>query len=240
MNDLTVVVPEKNEDHKILSTIKLELESLGAEVIIVDDGSTVPFKDSIKHGWSYGYGSALMTGIKNSTREFILTMDGDGQHTVSEVVKLYHAFKLIGNADMVIGTRRLKDESLIRFLGRKFLNWTASIFCTYWLSDLNSGCRIFRRDLVLGYFPILCRHFSFTTSLTLSFMCDRHRVEFFPINIEKRIYGKTRVKMFKDGLVTIKYIFWIGLALRTRGVRKVLRKIPLWNYVTGKGWVSSE
>ena len=236
MNDLTVCIPERDEDHEILSNIKSELESLGAEVIIVDDGSKDPFKDSIKHGYSYGYGSALMTGIKNASREFILTIDGDGQHSVSEAVKLYHAFKLIGNADMVIGVRRLKDESMVRFIGRKLINWTASIFCTYWLSDLNSGCRIFRRSVAIGYFPILCREFSFTTSLTLSFMCDRHRVEFFPINIEKRVYGKSRVKLIKDGLVTLKYIFWIGTALRTRRIRSLLRKFKLWNYLTGKGW----
>src|SRR3990167_5732446 len=236
MIDLSVVIPELNEDHNLLSTIKSELESLGAEVIVVDDGSEIPFKCSIKHGWSYGYGSALMTGIKNASRELILTMDGDGQHSVSEVVKLYHAFTLIGNVDMVVGIRRFKDESFIRFFGRKLINWTASIFCAYWLSDLNSGCRIFRRSLAISYFPILCREFSFTTSLTLSFMCDRHRVEFFPINVEKRVYGKSKVKLIKDGIVTLKYIFLIGLALRTRGIRKILRKIPLWNYITGKGW----
>lgn len=164
MQDVSVVIPSYNEASEILSKLKSELENLGAEVVIVDDGSVLPFKDAIKHGTNFGYGAALMTGIANSTRELVITADGDGQHTTSEIVKLYHAFKLIQNADMVVGVRRLGRENLVRFLGRKFLNWTASLVCTYWLPDLNSGARIFKRSVVTGYFPILCKQFSFTTT----------------------------------------------------------------------------
>ena len=238
MEDVSVILPALNEDHEIIRKISSELKSLGAEVIVVDDGSINPYPDSIKHGVSFGYGSALMTGIKNATRSLVLTADGDGQHQVSEIVKVYHAFKLIGNADMVIGVRRLKNEKLIRFLGRKFLNWTASIICTNWISDLNSGLRIFKRDLAISYFPILCRTFSFTTSLTISMMADKHKVEYFPINVVDRPIGKSKVKLWHDGWVTLKYILWIGLALRTRHLRGLLRKLKIWNYLTKKGYQS--
>ena len=225
MHQVSVVIPSYEENHEGLSKLSEELKSLGAEVIIVDDGSKDPFPDSIKHGANFGYGSALMTGIKNATRDIIITADGDSQHTTSEIVKLYHAFKLIGDADMVVGVRRLKHERLVRFLGRKFLNWTASLVCFTFLPDLNSGCRVFRRNTILGYFPILCRRFSFTTSLTTSMIIDGYRVEFFPINVENRVHGKTRVKVVRDGLVTIYYILRNGLALRTRGIRSWARSL---------------
>lgn len=225
MDDLSIVIPSKDEDHSILKRLTEELASLGAEVIVVDDGSENPFPTAIKHGINQGYGSALMTGIKNSSRQLILTADGDGQHQVSEIIKLYHAYKLIGDADMVVGVRRLKREGIIRFLGRKFLNWTASFLCTYFLPDLNSGARIFKRSIVLGYFPILCRTFSFTTSLTISMISDKYRVEFFPINVQERTYGKTRVKVIKDGLITLYYILRNSIALRTRGLRSWLRSL---------------
>lgn len=223
MDDLSIVIPTLNEDHSILKKLTEELASLGAEVIVVDDGSKDPFPSAIKHGVNQGYGSALMTGIKNATRSLILTCDGDNQHTVKEMVKLYHAYKLIGDADMVVGVRRLKREGITRFLGRKFLNWTASLLCTYFLPDLNSGARIFKRHIVLGYFPILCRTFSFTTSLTISMITDKYRVEFFPINVAERTYGKTRVKVVRDGIITLYYILRNSFALRTRGIRSWLR-----------------
>lgn len=222
MFDLSVVIPSYEEEHSIIDKLVSELNSLGAEVIVVDDGSENPYPRSIKHGTNFGYGAALMTGIKNATRDLILTMDSDGQHQVSSVVKLYHAYKLM-DADMLVGVRRLKNESFIRFIGRKALNWTASIFCTYWLPDLNSGCRIFKRHIAIGYFPILCKRFSFTTSITISMLCDGYRVEFFPIKVEDRHHGKSRVKLVRDGLVTLYYILRNSIALRTRKLRGFLR-----------------
>ena len=225
MQDLSIIIPCYEEDHAGLSKLSSELKSLGAEVIIIDDGSKDPYPDSIKHGANFGYGSALMTGIKNATRDLIITADGDLQHDVSEIVKIYHAFKLMCDVDMVIGVRRLKNEKFIRFIGRKFLNWTASIVCTYFLPDLNSGLRIFKRSVVMGYFPILCRRFSFTTSLTISMMCDGYKVEFFPIKLLERSHGKSRVKVIRDGAVTLWYILKLGFALRTRKLRGFFRSL---------------
>lgn len=224
MQDLSIVIPIYQESHEIVQKLFTEIKSLGAEVIVVDDGSKEPYPDAIKHGTNFGYGSALMTGIKNATRSLILTMDGDGQHEVSEAVKLYHAYKLMGNVDMVIGTRRLENEKILRYLGRKFLNWTASLVCLYWLNDLNSGCRIFKRSIAIGYFPILCRQFSFTTSLTINMICDRYRVEFFPILVQPRKEGSTKVRVIKDGIVTLYFILRNGFALRTRRFREFLRR----------------
>jgi len=222
VQDLSVVIPVFQENHEIIKRTVEELKLLGAEVIVVDDGSAIPYPESIKHGTNFGYGAALMTGIKNATRELILTMDGDSQHTAEEANKLYKAFQLM-DADMLVGVRRLKKESFIRFVGRKALNWTASLFCGYWLNDLNSGCRIFKRSISIGYFPILCKRFSFTTSITISMLCDGYRVEFFPIKVFDRVHGKTRVKLFRDGLVTLYYIVRNSIALRTRKLRGFLR-----------------
>jgi polyisoprenyl-phosphate glycosyltransferase len=223
MDDLTVAIPVFNEDHSIIQKTVSDLKDLGAEVIVVDDGSDNPYPEAIKHGTNFGYGSALMTAIKNSTRPLVLTIDGDGQHTTSEAVKLYHAYKLIANADMVVGTRRVSGEKLVRFIGRKFLNWTASLVCTNWIPDLNSGARIFKKSLVLGYIPILCRTFSFTTSLTVAMMADGYRVEYFPINVENRSFGKSHVRVVKHGLITLFYILRNGFAMKTRGLRAWLR-----------------
>lgn len=227
MDDSSVIIPSYEENHETLGKLVSELRSLGAEVIVVDDGSAIPYPDSIKHGTNFGYGSALMTGIKNASRDIIITADGDAQHAVSEIVKLYHAYKLIGNADMVIGVRRLDKEKLLRFLGRKFLNWTASLLCTYWIPDLNSGLRVFKRSIAIGYFPILCKRFSFTTSITMSMMLDKYRIEFFPIKVQDRHHGKSRVKVVRDGIVTLWYILKLSFALKTRGVRGWIRGLYL-------------
>jgi len=223
LEDVSVIIPCYNELHDPIKKTVEELKSLGAEVIVVDDGSISPYPESIKHHKNIGYGQALMTGIKAATRPLIITSDSDSQHSLSEVVKIYHAFKLMDSVDMVIGVRRLKSESWYRFAGRKFLNWTASLICTYFIPDLNSGLRIFKRNLAIGYFPILCKTFSFTTSLTISMMADGHKVEFFPIKVNERVGGKSHVNVFRDGAITLYYILRNGLALRTRKLRGLFR-----------------
>lgn len=146
-------------------------------------------------------------------------MDADGQHTVSDAQKLYMAFQMIDDCGMVVGSRWNLEEKWFRRLGRKVLNFIASLISGHYMVDLNSGMRVFKRDLAIGYFPILCDTFSFTTSLTMSVVTDNHKLAYFPINVQQRNSGKSRVRLLRDSLVTLYYIVWVGLALRTRKLR---------------------
>ena len=225
MKDLTVVIPVYRENPKVVETLYTELSAQGCEVIVVDDGGHTQPKClhmSIKH---IGYGGALKAGIRMATRPTVLTMDGDFEHRVEDVSKLHTVFSLIPECAMVVGCRWNKKESPLRWIGRKLINFTASLWARHYLIDLNSGMRIFRRDLAMGYAPILCDTFSFTTSLTMCLVTDNHKVAWFPIDTNKRAYGKSHVKVWRDGLITMKYVFWIGFALRTRRLRAWLRNV---------------
>ncbi|MBU2052567.1 glycosyltransferase family 2 protein [Patescibacteria group bacterium] len=221
--NLSVVIPVFNEDHSIIEKTVKELEALGIEVIVVDDGSDNPYPTSIKHGFNAGYGGAILTGIKNATRPIIMTLDGDGQHRVKDVENLWTVWNIL-DVDMIVGVRRLQGEKWYRYLGRKFLNTCASILALYWLPDLNSGMRVMKAQVVKGYTSILCKQFSFTTSLTLSMILDGLKIEWFPIKVEKRAVGNSRVKIFKHGIITLYYIVRIGFALRTRRIRGWMRQ----------------
>ena len=226
---LSIVIPVLNESSTNLSSLKSKLEDLGAEVIVVDDGSKRPFQEGIKHGMNFGYGAAILTGIKQANRPIILTMDGDGQHSIEDVRNLWQIWQTLQNGvgvDMLIGARRLRKETWIRSTGRTLLNILASILVFRWLRDLNSGMRLFRREIVIGYAPILCKTYSFTTSLTISMISDGYKVEWFPIKVQARKTGKSKVRLIKHGLVTLYYILRNGIALRTRRLRTRLR--PLW------------
>ena len=99
--------------------------------------------------------------------------------------------------------------------------------------DLNSGMRMFKREIAVGYEPILCDTFSFTTSLTVAMTADNYKVAWFPINVQRRYSGKSNVNLIKDGFITVFYIFWIGFALRTRRIRAWLRS--MWKPILVEG-----
>jgi len=222
LSEVTVVLPFYNENQHTAFKLEAELRAEGAEVVVVDDGSSYSYPGSIKHEFNKGYGQALMTGINHASRSIIITMDCDGQHRTQDAINLVTAWKML-DVDMIIGSRRLEYEKPLRMWGRKVLNFIASLFTGIYMQDLNSGMRIFKKDIAKGYFSILCPRFSFTTSITMSYMCDDYKVEWFPIKVLERPHGRSHVRVVKDGLVTLYYILRIGIALRTRRLRAWLR-----------------
>lgn len=229
MNDFSVVIPIYKENAKVVEDLYDELvERYGCEVIIVNDGDTVDLRRSIpdlSYYPNFGYGYALKKGIAAATSPIVITMDGDGQHSALDIWKLYTMYTMVKDCKMVIGCRWNLNERPVRWWARKIINFMASIVSGHYLLDLNSGMRIFDRQMAVNYAPILCDTFSFTTSLTMSMVTDGHKIAWMPIDVAERKHGKSHVRLFRDGLVTIFYIFWVGLALRTRRIRSWKRSL---------------
>lgn len=227
IDDVCVIMPCYNEDlASVIKTYSL-LGMAGFKVIIVDDGSHMEFPDEmnvITYPANVGYGYAIKQGIKAADTPYIITADADGQHRVEDVEKLYKVFKMIDNCAMIVGCRWNLKEQPVRWFARKVINLIGSLWAKHLLVDLNSGLRMFKRELAINYSPILCDTFSFTTSLTMSLITDGYKIAWFPIDVQPRNFGKSRVKLIRDGFVTLFYIFYIGAALNTRGLRAWLRK----------------
>ena len=220
LGPISVVIPVRDESPEVLRDV-LHTRPKHWEVIVVDDGSLTPSPHAtIRFEQPRGYGAALKAGIQKAKHRYIATMDGDGQHTFRDIERLWDFMQYFPNNAMVIGDRRLKERQPRRWIGRKVLNTIAGLFAWRWISDLNSGARVFRRDVVMGYFPILCDQFSFTTSLTLSMLADGYEVDFLQIKVHQRKVGESRVKLWRDGWRTLRLICWLGLALRTRRLRR--------------------
>jgi hypothetical protein len=65
------------------------------------------------------------------------------------------------------------------------------------IPDLNSGFRIFRRDVAVRFRSLYPDGFSFTTTITLAMVTNNYRVKYVPINYHKRV-GKSSIKPFRD------------------------------------------
>lgn len=227
----SIVVPAKDEDAAILAKLRHDFAMLpkraGFELLIVDDGSKVPIVGAtVRHPKPQGYGTALKGGIYHAKGDWIITMDGDGQHRIRDAVRLTEFIEEFPNNMMVIGDRRLVESTCIRWMGRKILNTFAGMFAWKWIPDLNSGMRIFKKEVAMGYSTILSGGFSFTTSLTLSMMTDGYKVDWLPIKVFPRPAGVSQVRLWTDGWRTLWLILWIGIGLRTRRLRGFLRSNP--------------
>ena len=190
----------------MLDGLAAALEGKTYEVIVVDDASTdstaeiVLARKSVKlvqHPQNMGYGAALKSGIRQARYNLILIIDSDGSYAPQEIPGLLeHA----GQYDMVIGARTgdKVNIQLYRRPAKWFLSQLANYLIGIKIPDLNSGMRIFKKDVIEKFFNILPNAFSFTTTSTLAFHANGHSVKYIPINYHQRI-GRSKISPLRDG-----------------------------------------
>ena len=215
---ISVVIPAKNEEHGLKSLIP-ELKQLAGitEIIVVSDGSTDDteaycLSEGVKlvcHKTSLGNGAAIKSGARAATSDFILFMDGDGQHTKEDVERLIN--RISGtDIDMLVGARNREGQaSFLRSIANRFYNWFASTITGTNIDDLTSGLRIVSRRKFLNILYMLPNGFSYPTTSLMAFVRSGYNVEFIDINVKKRI-GKSHISIFKDGFRFFLIIIKIG------------------------------
>lgn len=210
---VSIIIPCYNEETAIEQTVQditsAIAHSKDYEIVVVNDGSRdnsehvlnalVPeFQNLrvIKHHRNQGYGAALKTGLKAVKSEYIVITDADGtypNHRIPELVDL------CSGQDMVVGSRTADDVqySKLRAFPKFFLKHWVSWISRYPVPDINSGLRVFRREIAMMYIGILPNSFSFTTTITLAMLTNFHRVHYEPISYKTRV-GKSKIQPIRD------------------------------------------
>ncbi len=216
---VTCVVPAWNESPAIEPTCAQALAALQSlnvpfQLIVVDDGSSddtaakarAAGATVISHPMNAGYGRSLKTGIDSAMHDTIVIMDADGTYPIDRVGELLAEYDR--GIDMVVAQRQgaAYRESLIKMPLRIVLKSIVEFVSGREVPDVNSGLRVFSRASVRSYYPHLCDTFSFTSSLTLSYLMSGRFVKFLPMPYGERI-GKTKVRIIRDSLRSLQYVF---------------------------------
>ncbi len=224
MDAIDIIIPVFNEKIDVVrETVEKARKALANEIpvtfIIVNDGSSGEYGlDAlqseeglvyISHDRNRGYGAALKTGIRAGSAPWIAITDADGTYPVEELPALASKREY---ADMVIGVRtgRTSEIPLLRRLPKYVLNRLASYMAGIRINDLNSGLRLFRRELCYRYWGLLPQGFSFTSTITMGAVLDGHHVVEHPINYYKRT-GKSSIRPIKDTLHFLHIILRMGV-----------------------------
>lgn len=241
---LSIVIPAYNEQDSIgsvLADLKALLSQHGIEheVLVIDDGSTDATAQRaaaagarvLRHHSNRGYGAALKTGVTAAAYPVVAITDADGTYPNEYLPQM---LEQIEQADMVVGARTGAKVNipLVRRPAKWALNRLANFVSGFHIPDINSGLRVFRRDVALQYFPILPDQFSWTTTITMAMLCDKYAVRFIPIDYRKRV-GKSKITPWDAGTFTI-------LILRMAVLFRPLRVfLPLVAAALGYGVVKS-
>lgn len=219
---VSIIIPAYNEESGIgavLDSLSHEEALKHAEIIVVDDASTdrtseVVGKYSnvklVRHRINKGYGSAVVSGIKESSREYVFWFDADGQHRVVDLLEV--ARKMItDDLDYCIGVRTAGSyEEPSRVLGKAILRFAVKMVAKRKISDYNSGLRGFKKKIISKYLPLFPKRFGASTFTSLLMAERDYMGDEVDIVVVQRV-GKSSVKIFTDGFRTLLIILRLVL-----------------------------
>lgn len=217
LSKVSIILPAKNESASLARLLpELQRRAAGAEIIIVDDGSTddtvalcrANDVTVVSHPYSMGNGAAIKTGARAASREFLVFMDADGQHQPEDISRLLE--KLGQGFDMVVGARNSASQAGVhRAMANGFYNRLASWMTEQKIDDLTSGFRAVKARKFKKFLYLLPNGFSYPTTITMSFFRAGFAVAYVPIHAPARI-GTSHIRLARDGFRFLLIIFKIG------------------------------
>lgn len=232
---VTVLLPAYNEEEAIGPVIAEISEVMerwqaetgsGWEILVVDDAScdeTAARAEAagvrvIRRKHNGGSGAARKTGIRAAQGEFIAMLDADGSYDPQALPRL---IKDLPEYDQVNGARTTEEGTLkalrvpAKWIIRKLAEW----LCMRRIPDLNTGMKVFKRDIMLRYLWVMPDGFSCVSSMTMAFLCNDHAVKYVAVEYRPRV-GKSKFHPIRD---TAKYLLTvIRLSLYFRPLRAFL------------------
>lgn len=202
---VTVVIPALDEAATIGDVVtQLRTAARWHDVLVVDDGSADRTAELaanagarvIRHPYTKGNGAAVKTGIRQAAGDFVLIIDGDGQHPPADAVRLASR---LGEYDLVVGARAPSGHASIgRRGGNALLNALATYLTGRAIPDLTSGFRAARRECLREFLHLLPNGFSAPTTTTLAFIRAGYSVAFEPVGAARRV-GRSKIHFTRDG-----------------------------------------
>ncbi|PIP15472.1 MAG: glycosyltransferase family 2 protein [Candidatus Portnoybacteria bacterium CG_4_8_14_3_um_filter_44_15] len=203
---VSVIIPAYNEESKIGEVLDKLAAVIGqnGEIIVVDDGSSDRTAEIaktsgaclIQNERNKGYGASLKEGIRQAQYDLIAITDADGTYPVERIPEFVN---FIGDYDMVVGARNGGHVKIP--LVRRPAKWILGQYANYLvrgkIPDLNSGLRVFKKDVFEKFQNFLPDGFSFTTTITLALLSNNYRVKYISIDYFER-EGKSKIRPIRD------------------------------------------
>jgi len=220
-----VVIPSYNEARTI-GGIVLDIARMSLSVLVIDDGSTDNTERAaldngalvLRHRKNIGKGFSVREGIKyvlsKTNFEWMIIMDGDGQHHTEDIPFLMKATRENTEPDIVIGNRMLETKTMpsVRYVTNKIMSWLISGICKQNIPDTQCGYRLIKVS-ALKELTLTSEKYDIESEMLIQAAENKMKIRSVPI---QTIYGEeiSEIKPIRDMMK-----FWI-LLLRYHFNRK--------------------
>ena len=222
MKKISIIIPVYNEIAtigKIVEEVKRVDVGLEKEIIIVDDASSDGTKEYLSnlkdenikvlfHEKNKGKTDCIKTALKEARGDIIIIQDADLEYLPSKNYKILLEPILERWADVVYGSRFLGVHRVFYFwhyFANKFLTTLVNIFYDTILSDMETGAKAFKSE-VLKNMNFTSKRFGFEVEVTAKVFKKGYRVYEVPIYYCGRDYKQGKKIKPIDGIKAIFYI----------------------------------
>ena len=222
-NKILIIVPAFNEESSVGEVIEGVRSCLPqADILVVNDGSTDSTSDRARANgaivldlpFNLGIGGAMQTGFRYACEkgyDIAVQVDGDGQHSPREIVKLVGAVEN-EHLDMAIGSRFIGDveykASAMRRLGISILSGIISVIVRQKITDPTSGFRAANRRAIQLFASDYPQDYPEPEILVLLSRSGLKMKEI-PVKIVQRSYGESSITWIRSAYYMIKVLLAI-------------------------------
>ena len=213
MNNLTLVIPAKNEKLSLPQVLN-ELKKFNIKSIIVvhpSDEETIKvakiFKDCeiiLQDG--KGYGDALIKGINSVNTELFSIFNADGSFNPSEIEEMLKKISK-DELDILFASRYEKnggsdDDTFLTLIGNKIFTILGKLFFKLKITDILYTFVVGNTKKVKEL-NLESKDFGFCVELPIKAIRNNLKISSIASMERKRIAGKKNVNEFKDGFLIL-------------------------------------
>jgi dolichol-phosphate mannosyltransferase len=217
---LSVVIPARNEERCIISTVKhlhveLQLHRIPHEIIVVDDASVdatsakldairseVPELVVVKNPGPHGFGRAVARGIDRMKGDAVVIMMADESDDCRDVVRYWTLLQQ--GYECVFGSRFLRgggtiDYPRLKLMINRLANFFVKTLFAFKLNDTTNAFKAYRKSVIDGCQPLISPHFNITVELPLKAITRGYSWISIPITWRNRRAGKSKLNLKEMG-----------------------------------------
>ncbi len=233
MKKISIIIPAYNEEKTIEKVIRavnlIKISNYQKEIIVVNDASTDNTKEIINrfknefrnikivsHKKNCGKGSAIISGLKNSTGEIVIIQDADLEYDPNEIPKLVEAYghnpgcAVYGSRNLLKGNR----YSYISYLlGNKLLNFVTNLVYCINITDMET-CYKLIPSKIFRKINLSSKGFEIEPEITGKISMLKCKIIEVPISYKPRSIEEGKKIRWVDGLLALKKIISVRLLFK--------------------------
>ena len=210
MNDLTLIIPAKNEKESLPRVLQ-NLKNYNYQVIVSLQENDLETKNSIKNfdvivhqQTGVGYGNSITEGINRCSTKYFCIFNADGSFEIKDLKKMLIKCE---NKDFVFASRYLEgggsdDDTIITYIGNKIFSFLGRLLFSLNLSDI-LYTYVMGNTSKFRELNIKSNDFRFCVEFPIKIELSKMNYISIPSYERKRIGGKKKVSEIKDGFLIL-------------------------------------